>query len=266
MLKCSSFALSRIARLALCSAALLLTPPAQAGVFDDEEARKWIKNLETRLDNDQRAVNQRLDRLDTAARGQIELSNQIEGLKGDLAKLRGQIEVLVNELENSQKRQRDFYLDLDRRIKQLEPPPAPTPGAPPAPPSANETKAYEDSLALIRSGNYKGAVDSLTNFLRQFPNSQLAPSAWYWIGNSQFAQKDYKAALVSQQKVIDVYPDNAKAPDAMLNIASNQIELADKKSACSTLENLMKKYPTSEAAESAKSRIARVRAPGGRSC
>ncbi len=250
--------------------ALLVPLGAHAGLFDDDEARKWIKNLETRLDNDQRAIDSRLQRLEAASqaggRGQLELSNQIEGLKGDMAKLRGQIEILLNELENSQKRQRDFYVDLDRRIKQLEPPPPPTPGAAPAPPTPNETRAYEDSLSLIRAGNYKGAIDSLTNFLRSFPNSQLAPSAWYWIGNSQFAMKDYKTALVSQQKVVDTYPDNPKAADAMLNIASNHVELGDKKAGCNALDGLMKKYPSSEAAESAKTRIVRLRAPGGRGC
>jgi tol-pal system protein YbgF len=244
-------------------ALFVVVPPVHAGLFDDDEARKWIKNLETRLDNDQRAV---LQRLETQSRAQIELVNQIEALKQEIAKLRGQIEIMQNEQANQAKRQRDFYVDLDSRIKKLEPPPEPTPGAQAPPPTPDETRVYEAGLGLVRATDYKGAIVALTNFLRQYPNSQLAPSAHFWIGNSHFALKDYRAAITAQEKVINVWPTNPRAPDALLNISSNLVEMGDKKGACTTLENLISKYPSTEAAESAKQRIIRVRAPGGRSC
>jgi tol-pal system protein YbgF len=53
-------------------------------------------------------------------RGVIELMNQIEALNTDLNRLRGQIEVLNNSLENAQRRQRDMYLDLDTRLRRIE--------------------------------------------------------------------------------------------------------------------------------------------------
>jgi len=53
-------------------------------------------------------------------RSQLELANQIEQAKADMAKLRGQIEVVSYELEASQKRQKDFYVDLDNRLRKLE--------------------------------------------------------------------------------------------------------------------------------------------------
>jgi tol-pal system protein YbgF len=237
--------------------------PAHAGMFDDDEARKWIKNLETRLDRDQADINRQLE---AGRRAHIELSNQIEALKQEIAKLRGQIELMQNEQANQAKRQRDFYVDLDARIKKLEPPPEPTPGAQAAPPTPDETRVYEAGLGLIRASDYKGAIASLTNFLRQYPNSQLAPSAHYWIGNSHFALKDYRSAITAQEKVVNVWPTNQRAPDALLNIASNLQEMGDRKAACTTMENLMAKYPMTEAAESAKQRIVRLRAPGGRVC
>ena len=46
--------------------------------------------------------------------------NQIEALNVDLNRLRGQLEVLNNSLENAQRRQRDMYLDLDTRLRRLE--------------------------------------------------------------------------------------------------------------------------------------------------
>jgi len=53
-------------------------------------------------------------------RGVIELMNQMESLNADLNRLRGQIEVLNNSLDNAQRRQRDMYLDLDTRLRRLE--------------------------------------------------------------------------------------------------------------------------------------------------
>ena len=52
----------------------------------------------------------------------LELHNQIEALRLDLNKLQGQIEVLVNENELTQKRQKDFYIDLDSRLRRIEQP------------------------------------------------------------------------------------------------------------------------------------------------
>lgn len=46
---------------------------------------------------------------------------EIEKLRSDVAALRGQVEVLSNEINNSQRRQKDFYNDLDQRLRKIEP-------------------------------------------------------------------------------------------------------------------------------------------------
>ena len=71
------------------------------------------------------------------------------------------------------------------------------------------------------------AAGGFTAFVKAYPKSPLAPSAQYWIGNAQFAQKDYRAAIASQRQLVAAYPDSAKVPDALLNIASSQFELGD---------------------------------------
>ena len=59
---------------------------------------------------------------DAKSRSVVELMNQIETLNADINRLRGQLEVLNNSLENAQKRQRDMYLDLDSRMRRIEQP------------------------------------------------------------------------------------------------------------------------------------------------
>ena len=95
---------------------------AHAGLFDDEEARKQIVQLRSQMAETQRTLDQRIAELEAQARNRsiIDLFNQVETLKTEFARLRGQIELLQNEMENTQKRQRDLYVDLDGRLRKVE--------------------------------------------------------------------------------------------------------------------------------------------------
>lgn len=246
------------------------TQPAYAQLFKDDELYKRAAQLESARAADLKRIEQIEARADARGAAQdarveqqgrvlIDLTQQIDALKGEIARLRGQIEVLTNDIENGQKRQRDFYTDLDTRIRKIEPPPAPIAGQPAKPPTPEEQKAYEAGLNLVKVSNFKSAIDTFGGFLRTYPNSQLAPSAQYWIGNSNFALRDYKAAIAAQQRVVELWPDDAKAPDALLNISSAHTELKDIKSARTTIEDLIKRYPQSDAAKTGAERLKRLR-------
>lgn len=244
--------------LALCAAAL----PARAGMFDDEEARLEIVKLQKLV----AAHKERLDAVETEARDRralLDLASQIDQLRGEMAKMRGQLEMLANQGEGADKRQKDLYLDIDARLRKLEQAreeqakaaeKAAAPG--PAEPAAAEAKAYEAALNQFKLGNYPLAISAFSGFLVTYPGSPLAPSAQYWIGNAHYAQRDYRNAIAAQQKVLTSWPDTPKAADAMLNMASAQAESGDARGARRTLEALVVKYPESPAAASAKQRLA----------
>ena len=222
--------------------------PAHA-LFEDEDARAQIKKLEARVARMESEAGER-DR-----KALFEIVNQIEGLRRDMAALRGQIEVLTNRVESLDKRQKDLYVDLDTRLRKIEL--AGVDKEKDAQQLALETQAYEAALAQFKANNFGSAIQGLKEFLKTYPNSALAPSAQYWIGNAHYALRDYKTAIAEQQKVVATWPDHAKAPDAMLNIASSQAELGDVNGARNTLRALVSKYPNSSAAEQAKQRLAR---------
>jgi tol-pal system protein YbgF len=269
------------AALAALAASLFAAPLARGGMFDDEEARKKIADLAKEVQAQNEVATTRLLRLegDNEQRGRaiIELSNQIEALKGEIAKLRGQIELLVNDAGLAQKRQKDFYVDLDGRLRNLEKSAAAgaaaataSAGAPPAAaeaadankaaaPDSGETRVYEASLNQFKLGNYQGAIAGFQTFIQTWPSSANAPSAQYWIGNAYFALRDYKSAIAAQQKLVAAWPDHAKAPDALLNMASSQVEAGDARSARKTLEGLLARYPKATAADTAKQRLARMK-------
>lgn len=260
---------TRLTRTAAILAALLVAglsaaPMAHAGVFDDDEARRQILDLKS----ESRA---RLDKLEAASRAQLELANQLDALKTDVAQLRGQVEMLTYELQQAQQRQKDFYLDLDTRLRKLEPQgqasadgqasgdtPAQAAPAAPGKPAANpqaEAKEYEAALTLFKGGKYKEAANAFDAFARSHAQSDFAPSAQFWLGNSFYAQRDCKKAISAEQVVLSKWPDHAKAPDALLTIANCQQELGDNKAANQALDRLVAKYPDSRAAQAAKDRL-----------
>jgi tol-pal system protein YbgF len=189
----------------------------------------------------------------------VDLAQIIESLKQDLAKLRGQIEVLANQTETLERRQKDLYVDLDNRLRRIEQTQTQlqdkmSQGERSA---AAEKQAYETALNQFKLGNYQLSITNFQNFMTNFSSSELLPSAQYWIGNAYYAMRDYKSAIAAQQKVVRLWPENSKAPDALLNVASSQAELGQSNAARETLRTLVKKYPASSAAEQAKQRLSR---------
>ncbi|MGZ3252953.1 MAG: tol-pal system protein YbgF [Burkholderiaceae bacterium] len=226
---------------------------AHAGIFDDNEARKAILDIRTKVDalesDSKTSLEAKADKSSV-----LDLSNQNEQLRQDIAKLRGQIELLTNDLANAQQRQKDFYIDLDKRLRLLEPQQITLEGK-----QVNvlpgEQKTYDAAFALFKAGDYKNASVALSDFLRRYPLSAYGATAQYLLGNAYYAQNDYNNAIAAQQAVVKNYPDNVKAPEALLNIASSYIELKDKASAKKTLNELVAQFPDSSAAHTAKERL-----------
>jgi tol-pal system protein YbgF len=235
---------------AFVAAFSLLPMQSQAALFEDEEARKAILDIRARLTNMQSEINAKADKSNN-----LDLNNQNEQLRQEIARLRGQIEILTNELSNTQKRQKDFYVDLDNRVRRLEPQKVTIDGKE-VMMEQGEQKAYDAALAHFKAGDYRNAGAAFYDFTRRYPESGLAPSAQYWLGNTYYAQRDYKNAITAQQVVIKNYADSPKAPDALLNIASCYMELKDKAAAKKTLETLIGQYPETPAAQTAKERLA----------
>lgn len=230
---------------------------AQAGLFDDDEARRAILDLRVKIEEMQRDVNARLDgKADKASA--LELANQNEQLQQEIAKLRGQLEIVSNDLANTQQRQKDFYLALDRRLQMLEPKKVTVDGKE-AEVDPAEQKAYDAALVAFKAGDYKEASVLMADFVARYPQSAYATSVQYWLGSAYYAQRDYRNALAAQQTLIKNDPSHPKAPDALLNIASCYIELKDKAAAKKTLETLLAKYPNSAVAQTAKERLGALR-------
>jgi len=255
----------RLPRAAALLVSLLVSagPAVAQGLFDDNEARRRIDVLRQTIEANQKLLDERLAKVEAAAadRGAVlELSNQMSGLRDEMARMRGQLEVLANQAEAADKRQKDLYLDIDTRLRKLEQAGEQATSKPAAAAEAEvspaENKAYQAALDQFKLGNYKLAVSAMEGFQVTYPSSPLAPNAQYWIGMAYSGQRDYKSAIAAQRKLLTNWPDSPKAPDALLSVASAQETMGDRRSAQRTLEELISKFPASSSAASAKQRLA----------
>ncbi|QET02518.1 MULTISPECIES: tol-pal system protein YbgF [Cupriavidus] len=230
---------------------LLAATQAHAGVFDDDEARKAVITLRDQFNGFQATASQRIDQ---NSRVQLDMQNQLEGLRQEVARLRGQNEVLQNQVDTLQRQQKDYYADLDARLKKFEPQQVTVDGRE-GMSQPTEKPEYDAALKQFQSGDFKGAGSAFSSFARKYPQSPYLPLAQFWLGNSLYAQRDYKGSISVLQNMVEANPTHPKAPDAMIAIANNQLESNQKAAAKKTLENVVAKYPGTEGAQAASNRL-----------
>lgn len=273
-----------------------------AALFDDKEARKKILELEATtttqhqaaqadlaaLKKTQQVIEQRLAEIEAITKGQglLDMQNQIEVLKQEVAKLKGELELASHNVNLTQQRQKDLYGDADARLRKLEQgqpganasanpnpvaaaeaapanvaaPVSPVAAAPVAstPEPAKNSQEYqllELAHGLAKEAKYKDAFNAYDKFLKDYPNSAYAADAMYGLGYAQFALKNYKSAMATQQKLLDAHPDSPRAADALFNMANSQFQLGMVPAAKKTLRDLLAKYPNSEVIPAAQKRL-----------
>ena len=257
------FLTTKVVRIVLVIAASsCLALASHAGIFEDDDARRAILDLRQKADASQQrfAEDIRKANEDNAQlrRSVLDLANQIEILRADLARLRGQDEQLAREVADMQRRQKDLTQGVEDRLRKFEPGKVTVDGkefvAAPA-----EVREFDAALAVLRKGDFSTAQTAFIEFDRRYPSSGYKPSALFWLGNAQYALRSYKEAIVNFKTLLTVAPDHLRSPEAALSIANCQVELKDTKSARKTLEDLVKVYPESEAASVAKERLSKLK-------
>ena len=245
-----------------CALACTLSPVAHAGLFEDDEARKAILEMRQRLDASQLRLMDELRKAneDNAQlrRSMLDLSGQIEVLRGELARMRGQGEQYARDLAEVQRTQKDLSLGVDERLRKFEPSKISVDGkefvADPA-----EKQEFDAALAVLRKGEFAPAQGLFTNFLKRYPQSGYKAPALFWLGNAQYALRNYKDAITNFRLLVATDPEHVRVPEAVLAIANCQVELKDVKAARKTLEDLIKAYPQSEASSVAKDRLTKLK-------
>nr|WP_211352650.1 tol-pal system protein YbgF [Luteibacter pinisoli] len=234
----------------------------------------------------------RLEQQNQASAGNTSLVNQVNDLQQQLAQLQGQIEELQHQNQQLQDSQKAQYADMDSRLSRLEkggapagqpavaanptPPPqapaaagAPPQNAGPAPAASTggnnpgaaspaEQAAYDAAFKSLRAGDYVTASRGFRDFLVKYPESPLAPNAYYWLGESYYVTMNYPVAIEAFQRLVKNYPQSDKVSDGLLKVGYCQIELKQQDAAIATLKQVMTKYPGTKAAGLAQERLRRL--------
>lgn len=248
---------------------LLISSPASAGLFADDEARQRITALEAQVARLEAALARTEEDSRARIRALLDLQMQLEAQAAEVRKLRGENEEKQHALQDIEKRQKDLYLDLDARLKRLETAGAAVRPAPTMPTTdgrrdvpdnpLGENKAFEVAYGLYKAEDYQRAAIAFRDFLRQFPQTVHEANVHYWTGNAHFLSGAFADAIESYQLLIEKFPDHPRVPEAMLNVAESQVQLKNKTAAKKTLKQLISQFPGSDAADKAKKRLAALK-------
>jgi len=250
----------------------------------DDPVELKLTDLEARMIRIEKIVNNQ---------SLIELANQLDQLRSETAALRGDIEQLRHDTDSSASRQKELYVDVDKRLQSLEqaergaalaPPPLSTPSLPPASsappprsapaaagaaaaaapkPGVSDKQAYQTAFDLLQARKYDEAAKAFTQFLSGYASSPLADNAQYWLAQSHYVQRQFNVALPEFQKVIEKYPQSSKLPDALLKVGYCQSELGNKSAARTALQQVMKQFPDTTAARLATQQLEKLSQEGG---
>jgi len=245
--------------------ALCFFSVARAGLFDDDEARRAIIDVRKKIEIQTEEIKKNLDDIKKFQSNLIEQQNLFENLRNEIQRLRGEKEELTQELRKQQSASQalsqsidERLKNIDERLKKFEPVKVKLDNqeflADPA-----EIRFYEAALATFRKGEFAVASEGFIDFNKRYPASGYAVMSLFWLGNSQYANREYKDAIKNFNNLLAKDPDHVRAPDAMLSVANCQLEMKDVKSARKTLDDLMKKYPQSESAAAAKERLSKLK-------
>ena len=143
----------------------------------------------------------------------------IQLLREEISALREQTEQQEYELESMKQRQRNLYLDMDRRINNVEaggrnsgrvaapvPPPGASSSATTIPVVAAGDKdgqdAYSKAFALLKEGRYAQSIQAFENFKAAYHDSKYADNAQYWLVEANYVSRDYKKSLTALPLIV----------------------------------------------------------------
>lgn len=119
----------------------------------------------------------------------------------------------------------------------------------------SEKERYRSAKQAFDRGDLEAARQGFQKLLKQFPTSDSADNAQFWIGESYYREEWYEKAILEYQKVIERYPKGNKVPASLLKQGLAFHKLRDKPNARLILNELIKKFPKSNETTVAKKKL-----------
>ena len=231
-----------------------------------QQTGQRLQKMEKKLHQTQEQTRQLISKSTSPVRStQANLWSEIETLKRNLARLRGEQESLQRQLKrygaassNSTERLDSLAArleDVEAATQQIESQLGLETSASEAKPSDRKSSRassngaqgpeslYDRALQAFRDREYEKASSLWSLFVENNKEHQLVPNAYLWMGESYYQLEDYPQAVLKYQKVIEEYPDSGKYPPALLKQGLSFYKLNKNKAGRILLQELIDKYP-----------------------
>ncbi len=240
---------ARLPSTVLIACVAALAAPQAGAAPSRAELDERLVQLERKVDN----------------QGLVEIARQIEVLQAEVRTLRGKLEELQFAQAGQRDRQREQYLDLDRRVQAAESSIqqlSQAAAASAAVANGDPAASYQSAFDLLKDGRYGDAREGFRAFLAAHPEHELAENARYWLGEAHYVERQFEPALAAFESVVRAHPQGRKAADARLKAGYCLYELGRFAEARSWLEALVREQAGTPAAREAAARLERMRAEG----
>lgn len=120
-------------------------------------------------------------------------------------------------------------------------------------------ESYDRYITTFKQGNLDAAMQGFSQFLTEYPTSELAANAQYWLGECYYGKKDYVRAIDAFDRVKVDYPSSEKVPSALLKKGFAYLALKDRNRASSVWRQVVDGYPNSPEAGKALEKLAQLK-------
>lgn len=265
-LRPGSYGIAIALLIGLCLAAGPSLPVAQAQVTrsDADDLKFRLRRLERDF-NVLRGGDQ-----DIPSSLATRFQNRLNQLELTIQSLTDKVEDLIHRVETLEKERKAFEADADYRLSVLEKKagvkrarPAPRADTGPKPdaagkgsteketasassllPPGKEIDQYRFAIGELRKARYDRAAEAFQEFLRRHPKGRFAGNAYYWLGETYYAQGKYRLAAIRFADGFKTFPKHPKAPDNLLKLGMSMAHLKKTKEACASWAELKRRYPS----------------------
>jgi len=237
--------------------------------LDDIQQQLW------RVQKDSAALHEKMDEIQSETRPQndpmllpeVDPGNRMDSFQNDLQILRRRIDEINFRMDAIVQEVRDTRLQLSML-------PGGAPGGPNRPMQATPVvgkmvagpgsgavdpeELYQNAYADYSKGNYQLAVLGFREYVRRFPDSELADNAQYWVGESYFSSGDYEKAILAFDELVAHFPNGDRLPTAYLKKGLSYLEENRTPRGVLDLQYLVRNFPTTDEARQAREQLRRL--------
>jgi len=117
---------------------------------------------------------------------------------------------------------------------------------------------YNNAVRDYNGGKNELALQECSDYIKYYPNTDLAGNCYFYLGEIQFRQGNYQQAAQSYDQVLQNFPSGTKAASAQLKKGFSLIELGKQDDGVSELRHLIQRYPHSPEALQARDRLRKL--------